>query len=334
MIFLKNKINSVYAFGFIQSEMFVLSDSKIDSINTIIADNPKLGSYQIKINNNTLFYQKFNSHIVEVTSSKINKYEDDYAYLSSGFFIDNHLFITNRRTKTYFEIGNEEIKDLGFYIKNKFVLDSKYYIDLSNKSTIIIFGNLIDGGFELWHSNLIPYVSKEIKNNRNRIVPNKVKGKILGYKNTIAVSFEGKEIIGLDIENGNLKWKLQLPERAADRFIQRKDKIYTLSKTTLWEIDIENGNITRTLDFSEIYERQYNDCPGYIHINNKKIFIEFLYKYDKLLIVDLNDFSLDTSIIIETNAFLRVGENDTIWHENQLYQRDIQTNTLYVFGEE
>lgn len=91
MISLKNKIETVFGFGLLHSELIILSLQKNDEFKSILVEDSKLGNYVTKVVNGKLFYQKLNSQIIEYDGNEIFSYEDNFSYLSNAFVRNEHL---------------------------------------------------------------------------------------------------------------------------------------------------------------------------------------------------------------------------------------------------
>jgi len=336
MVSEKYKIDVVFAFGFINSELIILSVQKNDKVKTIIVEDPKLGNYSIKTNDRSLFYQKLNSHIVEVTLYDKFTYDDDFAYLSSGYFNKNLLIIANRRTKTFYEIGNKNNNNLGFYVKKNLVINNEDFIDITNNLTAISLYKIHDLKSILkWQTDISSY--GELRLNRHgEIQPketsNTVNGELIGYEDTVVVPLAGGQLLGLNIADGSLKWIREF-EKRQDFISQNNESVYVYNRERIWEIKIQSGEISRELEIKRLFVDTMNDWPNHSKVSGGKLIIDFLKTDSSLLVIDLVTFDLETAIQVHADAFLKARFNDVIWHDNQLYARDPLSNTLYIFGD-
>ena len=281
--------------------------------------------------NNYIIFQGLNGDKLNFYNQnlKLIRHSDNcyhWTFILSNNYISIHKKVDGVRYCSIFdnELNETIIRDIDYKV---IIGHSMYHICNQN----IKCCNLIS--FIKWEIN--PFQFDEIISNcvkklydQNKNNPN-LEG-IFGNSKTIVTSLLSQYLIGINTVDGSFKWSRSF-DKIQEHISQSEYNIYVYWRESVWEVDIDTGEVSRTLDISSIFIETFNDWPNKSFISNGKLVIDFLKVNNYLLIIDLEKFDLDSIMVVNVNAFLKAQEGDVAWCHEKLYARDPMSNTLYVF---
>ncbi len=325
-----NTIQNVTKFGIFNFELiYYFGDMSCNHFNKKVKNFIILHDYLVlnEIDNSLQFYDN-NFNLIFFYNDFI--YPKDLIYSNQNLFLINQYDSNMNQSQAIFLAKNSHIE--------RFVFENKLIRTATDTIMIGYIGEEVKAfSFDnklIWQTDISHYGQKRY-NHRNEEIdsstPNTISGEVIGYEDTIVVPLSGKQIVALNIADGSFKWIIEY-EKRQNYFAWHENRLYTYWRNFIHEIDICTGEIVRNLEVSSIYIDKYNDWPNRSLVSGGKLIIDFLKTDNSLLVIDLESFSIGTSEVIKSDAFLKANPGDVIWHNDKLYARDSLTNTLYVYG--
>lgn len=265
---------------------------------------------------------EFTQMIILTQKGSEYKTIDEGFNLYSSTYLNNKLFIRNRKTKSYWTINKNlqfEESSLNFRYSSH-IFDVFYYVlgvniqrvypNISWQTDISIFGKYF--------------------NLQGDPIPNEIDGELMGFDNLLLVPLRGGQLLALDVGTGEKVW-MQDYEGRSGFYTLSGDKIYKHDGLSLMEIDTRTGITIRKLVFAESST-----------IELQKFYaLNYLWAYDDIVIL----FGFNNDIVmLERHGFqlleyiqlptaIPASKENIIWHNNKLYVLDL-TNTLHIFEKE
>lgn len=324
-----SKILEVKKMTSTDKDIYILSKKKL-SINSKVIFRNEIFDF-VEISNIIFFCENTGGSLFIYKNNNLNEIKGKF-HLNSLKLIDQKKICIGNGLKedginlnyVIININENFIESIFFrfeiFLSENFIVNEKIFLK-----------SYLESGRIQWQTDISNFGEIKIDFRGNPVDKNTITGELMGHEDTVVACLQGGQLVGLNIENGSLKW---LKEKVGNRLVkQNKAFLYSIYDNIISEIEIASGTIQRTFNLSP-FLTQCNDNIFNTDITNGMLVFDFINNYSNIAVFDLGKWELAAHIQNEPGSImLRVGDGNTIWHKNQLFARDPMSNTLYVYGE-